>query len=242
MSGKRITHAMVLAAGMGNRMRHLTNGTPKPLVRLGGRALIDHVLDGLGDAGVRNAVVNVHYLADQIEAHVANRTHPRIAISDERGELLDTGGGVYKALPLLGEDAFFVHNSDSVWVERGPSTLLRMMDAWNPATMDALLLMAPKSESVGHEGLGDFEMDENGILTPRAGRDQPMPYIYAGVAIYHPRLFAESPEGAFSVLKLWNNARAAGRLAGIRHDGIWMHVGTPEALASAEKCLASRAA
>lgn len=241
MPAKRPTHAMVLAAGMGQRMRPLTERLPKPLVRLGGRALLDHVLDRLGDAGVRHAVVNVHYLAHLIEAHVAARKHPQITISDERAGMLDTGGGVHKALPLLGDDAFFVHNSDSVWIERGASTLVRMIDAWNPKTMDALLLLAPTAESLGYDGRGDFDMDERGVPMPR-GAAASVPYVYAGVAIYHPRLFAEAPGGVFSVLKLWDRARTAGRLAGIRHDGIWMHVGTPEALADAEKRLDSRAA
>ncbi len=241
MRTQRPTHAMVLAAGFGQRMRPLTDSVPKPLIQLGGRALIDHVLDRLGDAGIREAVVNVHYMAGLVEAHLRNRRHPRIAISDERDELLDTGGGVHKALPLLGDGPFFVHNSDSVWIERSGNTVARMMDAWNPAAMDALLLLAPVASSLGYDGRGDFHMSEAGALSWRKGEER-APYVFAGVSINHPRLFEGAPTGAFSLVKLWNKALDAGRLAGIRLDGVWMHVGTPQALSDAERRLNGRAA
>ena len=241
MSGRRPTHAMVLAAGFGKRMLPLTDTLPKPLIRLGGRPLLDHVLDRLGDAGIRAAVVNVHYLPGLIETHLSGRTHPQITISDERDAILDTGGAVQKALPLLGDAPFFVHNSDSVWIERNGNTLVRMMDAWNPVTMDALLLLAPVATSLGYDGRGDFHMSEAGGLSWRKGEER-APYVFAGVSINHPRQFEGAPAGAFSLVKLWDKALAAGRLAGIRLDGVWMHVGTPEALSDAEKRLNGRAA
>ncbi len=241
MRAQRPTHAMVLAAGFGQRMRPLTDSVPKPLIQLGGRALIDRVLDRLGEAGIREAVVNVHYLAGLVEAHLRSRTHPRITISDERNELLDTGGGVHKALPLLGDGPFFVHNSDSVWIERSGNTVARMMDAWNPAAMDALVLLVPVASSLGYDGRGDFHMSEAGTLSWRKGEDR-APYVFAGVSINHPRLFEGAPAGAFSLVKLWNKALDAGRLAGMRLDGVWMHVGTPQALSDAERRLSGRAA
>jgi MurNAc alpha-1-phosphate uridylyltransferase len=222
-------------------MRPLTDTLPKPLIRLGGRALLDHVLDRLGDAGITRAVVNVHYLPGLIEAHLETRSHPHITISDERAALLDTGGAVHKALPLLGDAPFFVHNADSVWIERSGNILARMMDAWNPVTMDALLLLAPVATSLGYEGRGDFSISRTGALSWRGGKER-APYVFTGVSINHPRLFAESPEGAFSIVRLWDKALGSGRLAGMRHDGVWMHVGTPEALANAERRLSGRAA
>lgn len=242
MPGALPTHAMILAAGFGQRMRPLTNFKPKPLIQLGGRALLDHVLDRLAEVGVTNAVVNVHYLPHLIETHLKTRNHPHITISDERGQLLETGGGVQKALPLLGEAPFFVHNSDSVWIEGRGSTLGHMIDAWNAEAMDALLLLAPVDACLGYDGHGDYSMSERGVITARRGGVGELPYVFAGVSINHPRLFEGSPEGAFSMLKLWDRAMAEGRLAGIRHDGVWMHVGTPEALADAEKQLGERAA
>jgi N-acetyl-alpha-D-muramate 1-phosphate uridylyltransferase len=242
MSGNRITHAMVLAAGFGQRMRPLTNTLPKPLIRLGGRALIDHVLDRLAGVGVQQVIVNVHYLPHLIETHLRTRTYPQISISDERELLLDTGGAVQKAMPLLGDAPFFVHNSDSVWIERSGNVLARMVDTWNPVTMDALLLLAPVASCLGYDGHGDFDMNDHGIVLPRPEGQREMPYVFAGVSINHPRLFEGSPEGPFSIVRHWNKALAAGRLAGMGHDGVWMHVGTPEALADAERCLSGRAA
>lgn len=224
--------AMVLAAGYGKRMRPLTDTMPKPLVPLAGRPLLDHVLDRLAVAGIARAIVNVHYLPEQIEAHVARRTLPQILISDERAQILDTGGAVQKALPHLGDAPFFVHNSDSVWIERNGSTLRQMMDAWNNETMDAMLLLAPAATSLGYSGRGDYAVDGEG-RPHRRRNGQDAPFVFTGVSINHPRLFHNVPQGAFSILKLWDEAEAAQRLAAIQLDGEWMHVGTPEALAEA---------
>jgi MurNAc alpha-1-phosphate uridylyltransferase len=232
--------AMVLAAGLGKRMRPLTDDRPKPLVTLGGRPLLDHVLDRLADAGLARAVVNVHYMPEKIEAHLARRTRPEVLISDERAQILDTGGAVQKALPLLGRAPFFVHNSDSVWIERNGSTLRRMMEAWDDATMDSLLLLAPAASSMGYYGRGDYALSDG---RPRRRRDDaPVPYVFAGVSINHPRLFQNAPEGPFSILRLWDEAERANRLAAIQLDGLWMHIGTPDALAEAEERLNGQAA
>jgi MurNAc alpha-1-phosphate uridylyltransferase len=227
--------AMVLAAGRGERMRPLTLKVPKPLVELAGRPLIDHVLDKLAGAGVETAVVNVHYLPDLLEANLARRgeAKPAIIISDERDELLDTGGGAKRALPLLGPGPFFVHNADTVWSEGPIPELKRMLKLWDPAVMDCLLLLAPLSSSIGYAGKGDFAMAPDGKLT-RRGERQIVPFAFAGASICDERLFADSPDGPFSLNLLWDRALAAERLYGMRLDGRWMHVGTPEALAEAE--------
>jgi len=233
---------MVLAAGYGKRMRPLTETIPKPMVRLAGRPLIDHVLDRLAKAGVLHAVVNVHYLADVLEAHLAERAGlPAIAISDERDALLDTGGGVKKALDRLGPDGFFIQNSDSVWIEEGARNLADLAGRWDPAQMDALLLLADAQDSLGYGGAGDFVLGKDGRLTRRA-QDETAPYVFAGVSIAHPRLFAGSPQGAFSLNPLWDRAIAAGRLFGATLKGEWMHIGTPEALEAAEQHLRDKAA
>ncbi len=236
MSGEHATRALVLAASFGERMRPLTDRLPKPLIRLGDRPLLDHVLDRLAEAGVTDAVVNVHYLADQIEMHLRPRKTPRITISDERGALLDTGGAVKKALPLLGQAGFFVHNSNSVWIESGGSTLSRMIEAWRPEVMDSLLLLAPVASSLGYPGRGDFSLSETGEVR-RRGRDETVPFVFAGVSINHPRLFANCPDGPFSINRVWDEVLSKGRLATIVHDGTWMHIGTPSALQDAERCL-----
>jgi MurNAc alpha-1-phosphate uridylyltransferase len=227
--------AMVLAAGYGERMRPLTLRVPKPLVELAGRALLDHVLDKLAAAGVEKAVVNVHYLPDILEERLARRagSRPEIVISDERDALLDTGGGAKRALPKLGAGPFFIHNADSVWSEGATPALSLMLALWNPAAMDSLLLLAPVSSSIGYGGRGDFAMAPDGRLT-RRGEKQVVPFAFAGVSLCDERLFAGSPDGAFSLNLLWDRALAKGRLYGIRLDGRWMHVGTPEALAEAE--------
>ena len=233
--------AMVLAAGFGQRMRPLTDKMPKPLVKVAGRALLDHVLDRLADAGVARAVVNVHYLAEQIERHVAARARPSITISDERAALLDTGGGVVKALPLLGNAPFFHINSDTIWIDSVQPNLTRLAEAFDPATMDALLLLAPGAGSIGYAGRGDFTMAPDGRLTARAERDI-APFVYAGAAILAPRLFDGAPQGAFSLTKLFAKAIEAGRLHGLRLEGLWMHVGTPEAIAEAEDAISASTA
>jgi MurNAc alpha-1-phosphate uridylyltransferase len=228
--------AMVLAAGIGTRMRPLTDTTPKPLVRVAGRTLLDHVLDRLADAGVERAIVNVHYLADQIVAHVASRTRPQTVISDERGRLLDTGGGVVKALPDLGAAPFFHINSDTIWIDGVQPNLARLVEAFDPAAMDALLLLAPTTGSIGYDGRGDFTMASDGRLL-RRGERQVAPFVYAGAAVLTPALFAGAPQGAFPLTRLFDRASEAGRLFGLRLEGLWMHVGTPDAIAAAEAAI-----
>ena len=226
--------AMVLAAGFGERMRPLTLRMPKPLVPLAGRPLLDHVLDRLAAAGVTTAVVNVHYLPEQLEAHLASRNGkpPETLVSDERGVLLDTGGGATKALPLLGRGPFFVHNADSVWSEGATPALTRMLRKWNPATMDCLLLLAPTATSIGYAAKGDFSMAPDGRLARRG--NEVVPFAFAGVSLCDERLFKDAPEGRFSLNLLWDRALSRGKLYGVRLDGRWMHVGTPDALAEAE--------
>jgi MurNAc alpha-1-phosphate uridylyltransferase len=228
--------AMVLAAGLGTRMRPLTDTRPKPLVEVAGKALLDHMLDRLADAGVEIAVVNVHYLAEQIERHVAARKRPRVVISDERGQILGTGGGVVKALPQLGNAPFFHTNSDSIWIEGVTPNLTRLATAFDATTMDALLLLAPTAGSVGYAGRGDFTMAPGGALTRREERDV-APFVYAGAAILTPAMFKGAPQGEFSLTTLFDRAAAAGRLHGLRLDGLWMHVGTPEAISEAEAAI-----
>lgn len=227
---------MVLAAGRGERMRPITSTMPKPLVRVAGQAMLDFVLDQLAAAGVERAVVNVHYLADQIEQHVAARTKPRIVISDERARLLDTGGGVVKALPELGREPFFHLNSDTIWIDSVKPNLLRLADAFDPATMDALLLLAPVATSIGYPGRGDFTMAPDGRLEKRGEREV-APYVYAGAAILTPGLFDGAIAEPFSLTRMFDKAREAGRLHGLRLEGVWMHVGTPDAIALAEAAI-----
>jgi N-acetyl-alpha-D-muramate 1-phosphate uridylyltransferase len=231
----RAATAMVLAAGLGERMRPLTLRMPKPLVPIAGRPLIDHVLGRLAAAGVETAVVNVHYLPDQLEAHLSNRHGqlPKTLVSDERGVLLDTGGGTKRALPLLGRGPFFIHNADSVWSEGASPALSRMLKKWNPAAMDCLLLLAPAATSIGYAARGDFSMTGDGRLT-RRGPDEVVPFAFAGVSLCDESLFEDTPDGRFSLNLLWDRSLAKGRLYGIRLDGRWMHVGTPDALAEAE--------
>lgn len=236
-SADRPTHAMVLAAGLGQRMRPLTDDKPKPMVPLAGRPLIDHVLDRLADAGIDTAVVNLHYKPDGLRAHLASRTRPRIVLSDETDALLDTGGGVTKALPLLGDGPFLIHNSDTVWTEGLGSNITRLIDAWDPARMDSLLLLAPTVRSLGYDGRGDFAMDTLGHLRRRQAKEV-VPYAFAGVSIATAGLFDGAPAGAFSLNLLWDRAIAANRLFGVRMDGTWMHVGDPSALAEAEAHIA----
>jgi MurNAc alpha-1-phosphate uridylyltransferase len=233
-----IKTAMVLAAGLGKRMRPVTDTLPKPLVRVGGRALIDHALDRAAEAGIETAVVNVHYLADLIEAHIRSRQRPKIVLSDERGELLETGGGVRKALPLLGGGPFLLLNSDSLWIDRGAQNLVRLQRAWDAARIDILLLVAEAAKSLGYQGVGDFSMGPDGRLQRRGERPS-VPFVYAGIAILKPQLFDDTPDGAFSLNLLFDRAIVAGRLYGVALDGQWLHVGTPDAIAAAEERLAS---
>jgi len=229
--------AMLLSAGLGKRMAPAANGLPKPLVALHGKALIDHALDRLAAAGVARAIVNVHYKADLIEAHLQKRQAPAIEISDERAALLDTGGGVKKALPRLGPGPFLIHNADSVWIEGVGSNLARLAGAWDEARMDCLLLLAVASASHGYHGRGDFALESDGRIRRRKVEQELVPFAFTGVSVAHPRLFDGSPDGAFSLNLVWSRAIAAGRAYGVRMDGEWMHVGSPDALAEAERCL-----
>lgn len=233
-----ISTAMVLAAGMGTRMRPLTDNVPKPLVEVAGQTLLDRVLDRIAEAGIGRAVVNVHYKADQIERHLAARKGaPSIEISDERDILLDTGGGVVRALPKLGPEPFLIHNSDSIWVEGIGNSISRLMQAWDPERMDSLMLVALGTSSLGYSGSGDFVMDPDGVLSRRAERVE-APFVFTGVSIAHPRLFDGAPKSkAFSLNRVWDEAIERQRLFGLRLDGVWMHVGTPAAIAEAESLL-----
>ncbi len=228
--------AMVMAAGLGKRMQPLTLSRPKPLVPVLGKPLIDHVLDRLVAQRVKRAVVNVHYKGDMLIAHLARRTDIEIVISDERGELLDTGGGTKRALPLLGNKPFFYVNSDSIWVEGTAHALDRLAEGFDPMRHDAFLMMAPSVRAIGYDGLGDFTMDPWGAL---ARRKPPRlaPFVWMGIQIMTPQLFADTPDGAFSTNLLWDKAAAKDRLFGMRFDGTWLHVGTPEGVSDAEAFL-----
>jgi MurNAc alpha-1-phosphate uridylyltransferase len=227
---------MVLAAGLGTRMRPLTDHLPKPLVPLKGRPLIDHVLDRIAAAGIASAVVNVHHHADLLIGHLARRTAPRITISDERDALLDTGGGVRRAMPLLGAGPFFVHNSDSVWIETATDNLSRHATHWRQADMDGLLLLAPTATSIGYGGRGDFALASDGRIARRAAGAS-APFVFAGVSILHPRIMDGAPEGRFSLNASFDQAIARRRLFGLPLEGLWMHVGTPEAIVAAERAM-----
>ena len=228
------TKAMVLAAGLGLRMRPLTDHMPKPLVSVAGQPLLDHVLDKLATAGVSEAVVNVHYLPDQIIRHTASRARPRIIISDERDVVLGTGGAVVKALPLLGKEPFFHLNADTMWIDGVRPNLARLAETFDPARMDILLLMAPTTSSIGYSGRGDYSMLPDGALRKRREL-QVVPFVYAGAAIMSPSLFADAPSGEFSLTKMFDRANEQERLFGLRLDGVWMHVGTPDAIGAAEE-------
>ncbi len=231
-----IQTAMILAAGLGTRMRPLTDNRPKPLVEVSGKALIDYNFDRLEAAGVTRVVVNVHYFPDQLEAHLKQRKSPEITISDEREVLLNSGGGVKKALDALGHAPFFCLNADTIWMDGPTSNLRRMASVFDPETMDILLLVAPTSTTIGWDNKGDFALDPDGqVRWPRPG--EVAPFAYCGVAILQPHLFVEVPD-AFSLVLLFNRAMAEQRLFGVRLDGVFMHVGTPEAVREAEQAIA----
>jgi MurNAc alpha-1-phosphate uridylyltransferase len=232
--------AIVLAAGLGTRMRPYNGHIPKPLVAVGGKSLIDYGLDRLAESGVERAVVNVHHLADAVERHLAPRRHPHIVISDERAELLGTGGGIAKALPALGDAPFFLVNSDTLWLDGAKPNFARLAEAFDAAAMDALLLLAPTTASIGYSGRGDYMMLPDGRLRRRAEQEV-VPFIYAGAAVLSPALFAGAPAGAFALTRLFDRAAENGRLFGLRIEGVWIHVGTPEAVAAAEAALAASA-
>lgn len=231
--------AMVLAAGLGKRMRPLTATRPKPLVPVAGKPLLDHALDRLKAAGVKRAVVNVHYLADALEAHLKRRVQGiEIIVSDEREQLLETGGGLVKALPLIDEDPFLVVNSDNLWID-GPADSIRALAArWNDAEMDALLLLVPLARANCHTGRGDFHMDGSGRLSRRKpGRVAP--FVFTGVQIVSKRLFEGARAEPFSLNLLWDRAISQGRAFGLVHNGLWFDVGTPPAVKRTEAILAS---
>ena len=234
-----VTRAMIMAAGFGTRMRPLTDDRPKPLVMVRGRTLLDHALDRLVAAGVTMAVINLHYRAQMVKDHLAKRHDIEIRYSMEE-EILGTGGGVVRALPQFEGHPFFVLNSDSVWVEGATSALTAMQRLWDPERMDGLLLLAAMTTAMGYEGRGDFLLDVRGRIA-RVPERTSSPYAYPGVQIVHPRLFAGAPEGDFSTNIMWDRAIAKGRLYGTRLDGVWIHVGTPEARDEAETYLAGLA-
>jgi MurNAc alpha-1-phosphate uridylyltransferase len=231
---------MVLAAGLGKRMRPLTDHRPKPMISVAGIPLIDRGLDQLAAANIDRAVVNVHYLAAQIESHLVERQNPKIIISDERQALLETGGGMAKALPLLGAGPFVLLNADSFWQDAGEPSLQSLIDRWDDTRMDILLLLADPATSIGFDGAGDFHLDAAGRLTRRSG-DKQTAWVYTGVAIVHPRCFADAPDGAFSFNIQFDAAISKGRLFGQVLNGTWFHVGTPDAIGEAEAALAAGA-
>ncbi|MEX0921602.1 MAG: nucleotidyltransferase family protein [Rhodovibrionaceae bacterium] len=232
----RIATAMVLAAGHGKRMRPLTETTPKPLLEVAGRPMLDHILDHLTRAGVGKIVVNLHHLGEAIERHLAGFEGAELVFSPEREELLETGGGVKAALPLLGPEPFYAINGDVVWLDGVVPCLQRLAASWDPERMDALLLLHPTITAFGYEGDGDFMMGPDGLLRRRIEREVAA-FLFAGVQILHPRLFEGAPEGAFSLNRLYDRAIENERLYGLRHDGEWFHVGTPEALQLADELL-----
>jgi MurNAc alpha-1-phosphate uridylyltransferase len=235
--------AMVLAAGLGTRMRPLTDDRPKALVEVGGKALIDHMLDRLAAAGVETAVVNVHYFADRLEAHLAARTAkglgPRIVISDERAQPLETGGGLKRALPLLGDDPVFVANIDSVWIETDGSAIDAVAQAWDPDRMEVCLMLAPTVGSLGFHDSGDVFLEEDGIVRFKAAGET-APLVYVGVHICKPAVVAKGPDGPFSLTPIWKALAAEHRVHGVAPDGLWMHVGDPQAVIAAEAELAGK--
>ncbi len=237
MSGP--TRAMIMAAGLGTRMRPLTNDRPKPLVIVHGKPLIDHAIDRLVAAGVTMIVVNVHYHADMLKAHLKKRKDVEIRISDESAQLMDSGGGIARALGHFKGEPFFTHNSDSVWVEGTGHALDNLAARWNADAMDALMLLAPTVTSLCYEGRGDFNMDADGRLS-RVGEQRVAPFVWMGVQILHPRMF-EGGTGKFSINPLWDRAIEKGRLFGLRLDGVWMHIDRPDAVKDAEDFLADTA-
>jgi MurNAc alpha-1-phosphate uridylyltransferase len=229
--------AMVMAAGLGKRMRPLTATRPKPLIEVAGRSLLDRALDGVAAAGIEHAVVNAHYFADQIEAAVKTRKAPtRIDLSDERTQLLETGGGITKALPLLQGEAFYTINADNMWIDGPVDTLRLLAQRWDATQMDALLLLVPLARAHGYEGRGDFHMDGLGRLSPRAGMRM-APFVYSGLQIISRHLFDGEPVEPFTMWRAWNKALEQGRMFGISHPGLWFHVGTPASIGETEALL-----
>lgn len=235
MSRLTLTTAMVLAAGYGRRMRPITDRMPKPMVEVAGATLIDRVLDHLDEAGIAQAVVNTHHKGEMLAAHLGGRTSPKILLSPE-DDLLDTGGGVANALPLLGDAPFLVANGDTFWIDGYIPAIHRLANAWDDGRMDALLLFHPTADALSYSGRGDYFLDGDGCARRRQ-EGEVAPFVFAGVQILHPRLFRDAPAGRFSLTVLFNQAEEAGRLFAIRHDGEWFHVGTPDSITRAEKRL-----
>nr|WP_137678613.1 nucleotidyltransferase family protein [Parerythrobacter lutipelagi] len=227
--------AMVMAAGLGKRMRPLTASQPKPLVRVAGKPLVDHALDRLAEAGIAKAVVNVHYLADALEAHVGGRKDPQVLISDERADLLETGGGMVKAQDQL-PDPFFCLNSDNIWLDGPRDAFHDLSQRWNADEMDALLLLVPHAKAVNFTGKGDFHMDPVGRLS-RRNTGRIAPHIFTGIQLVSHRLLRDAPEGKFSTNILWDRAIQEGRLFGAAFTGLWLEVGTPQAIGPTEEVL-----
>ena len=228
--------ALLLSAGMGKRMRPLTATRPKPLVRVAGKPLIDYSLDKLVEAGVTRAVVNVHFMADQLIAHLNGRKAPAIAISDETDALLETGGAMVRAAPLIAADPFFCLNTDAIWLDGPRNAFAALSEAWDAARMDALLLLVSHAQAYNYTGMGDFYLDPLGRISRRKpGRVAP--YIYTGIQIVSQRLLRDAPDGAFSTGVLWDRAMAEGRLYGLSHTGLWFEVGSPAMIAPTEAAL-----
>ena len=232
--------AMVFAAGLGTRMRPVTDTMPKPLVQVGRRSLLDHMLDRLAEGGVSRAIVNVHYHADQIEDHLRGRATPAITISDERARLLDQGGGIRKVLPLIGDRPFVIANTDAIWTDEHENVVAALSDAWDPGCMDVLLLVARREGAIGVDWLGDFHLDNGGRLVRRQGDDE-ADYVYAGVGIMKASLFAPFTDDVFRLAPLFFDAASRGRLHGHVLRGRWLHVGTPAAIGEAENALRATA-
>jgi len=231
--------AMVMAAGLGKRMRPLTATRPKPLIKVAGQPLLDHVFDRLRAAGVKRAVVNVHYLADAIEAHLKARVKDiEVVISDERGQLMETGGGLVQARALIGDKPFLVVNSDNLWLDGPTDTIRSLAAAWDDSAMDALLLLVPLARANCHSGQGDFHLDQQGRITGRRKPGRVAPFVYTGLQILSPRVIADWPAGPFSTMLFWERAIAAGRAYGFVHEGLWFDVGTPQAVKQVEAMLA----
>ena len=229
--------AMIMAAGLGKRMRPLTATKPKPLVEVNGKALLDHVLEKLRIAGVKRIVVNVHYLADALEAHLETRDHGLdVVISDERDLLMETGGGLVKAAPLIDCDPFLALNSDNLWIDGPADTIKLLASQWDDSKMDALLLLVPQARALGHKGMGDFHMDREGRIRRRQ-RSRVAPFVFTGIQIASKQLLREAPEGPFSTNLLWDRAIEEGRAFGAVHQGLWFDVGTPQSIPYTEAAL-----
>jgi MurNAc alpha-1-phosphate uridylyltransferase len=231
------TTAMIMAAGLGKRMRPLTATRPKPLIEVGGKTLLDHVLERLSVAGVKKVVVNVHYLADALEAHLASRKHGLdVVISDERDLLMETGGGLVKAAPLIDCDPFLALNSDNLWIDGPADTIKLLASQWDDERMDALLLLVPQARALNHKGMGDFHMDRVGRIRRRQ-RSHVAPFVFTGIQLVCKRLLRDAPEGPFSTNLLWDRAIGEGRAFGAVHQGLWFDVGTPQSIPMTEAAL-----